>query len=75
MRVMLVAYLMLFIASNLIAQTVQVKLIDPVSVSICEESKIGVELTNTSNLDISNFKFSFQELMKAMSAIFLDQSS
>jgi len=60
MRVMLVAYLMLFIASNLIAQTVQVKLIDPVSVSICEESKIGVELTNTSNLDISNFKFSIQ---------------
>ncbi len=60
MRVLLLAYLMLFTASNLIAQTVQVKLIDPVSVSICEESKIGVELTNTSNLDISNFKFSIQ---------------
>ena len=36
--------------------------IDPVSVSICEESKIGVELTNTSNLDISNFKFSIQSV-------------
>jgi gliding motility-associated-like protein len=60
MRVLLVAYLLLLTALNLNAQTIQVKLIDPTSVSICEESIIGVELTNTSNLDISNFKFSIQ---------------